>query len=620
MFSNNIKDINTAQEELTMSENLLPENTNEVEVVEANENVTKNALSNEKDFQEYFRICNILINDDKQVKLIIDWLKKNNSYYYSEIVKKLINEFNLGFDPAFKDEQDGNTWPAIIVPTGSCSFVAMSIVENNGKSICRIIGDKTPVNLSSLYGRRPIYIVDGILNAFAVFVSANEITSDEKYEREQCRFLSSPCETVIALLDNDFTGLLEYIDKNIGSVPEYPLMISLNNTEEGYKAAEKLLSELKKRNISAEVCNISGNFQSPYALDRAVSASVDRYMDTLKENISFKHKRIVSSGKSVELMKDYMTAYSAHGSFSNFKEDIKLTRISRAISTGFKSLDDALVGGFYSNLIVIGAVSSLGKTAFVLQLADQIAKNGKDVLFFALEMKPYELMARSLSRETFLWCGDERNPDGIALTTLDILNGLKLDNDDRKAAYDYAEKQYTEYSQHIFIRARYRKEVDDYRNPYRFYPVNTLAGINEAVEYHIKNMKNVPVVIVDYLQLIKAKEMKNVTDKQLVDASITGLKEISTNFDTPVIAVSALNRASYDNKEISFSAFKESGSIEYSCDVLIGLQFKDNSDPNEARKKDPRDIEAVILKQRNGPVGSKIDFAFHSKYNCFEEV
>ena len=70
-------------------------------------------------------------------------------------------------------------------------------------------------------------------------------------------------------------------------------------------------------------------------------------------------------------------------------------------------------------------------------------------------------------------------------------------------------------------------------------------------------------------------------------------------------------------------AFKESGTIEYSSDVLIGLQFEGagerNFDINEAKKKDPRDVELVILKNRNGPMGLKIPYTYYPLFNYFEE-
>ena len=78
------------------------------------------------------------------------------------------------------------------------------------------------------------------------------------------------------------------------------------------------------------------------------------------------------------------------------------------------------------------------------------------------------------------------------------------------------------------------------------------------------------------------------------------------------------------NNAVSMQAFKESGAIEYSSDVLIGLQLKGagkkDFDANEAKKKTPREIELVILKNRNGSTGDRVEFKYYSLFNFFEEV
>jgi len=74
------------------------------------------------------------------------------------------------------------------------------------------------------------------------------------------------------------------------------------------------------------------------------------------------------------------------------------------ISTGFNTLDVALDGGLFEGLYVIGAISSLGKTTLAIQIADYLASQGRDVLYISLEMSRYEIMAKSISRHTLLYC------------------------------------------------------------------------------------------------------------------------------------------------------------------------------------------------------------------------
>ena len=148
-----------------------------------------------------------------------------------------------------------------------------------------------------------------------------------------------------------------------------------------------------------------------------------------------------------------------------------------------------------------------------------------------------------------------------------------------------------------------------------------VTAIRERIARHIDMTGKTPLVIVDYLQII-APYNERATDKQNMDKAVLELKRISRDFKLPVIAVSSLNRMSYGQR-ISMEAFKESGAIEYSSDVLIGLQLRGAGeaafDPTEAKKKNPRQIEAVILKNRNGRVGEKIEFEYYPMFNYFTE-
>lgn len=155
-----------------------------------------------------------------------------------------------------------------------------------------------------------------------------------------------------------------------------------------------------------------------------------------------------------------------------------------------------------------------------------------------------------------------------------------------------------------------------------------------------KEFKNIygesPVIIVDYLQVITPMDLR-MADKQSVDRSIAELKRLSRDLDTPVIAISSVNRQNYLS-HIDFSSFKESGAIEYGADVVIGLQLSaihsilsehGESDKNlsqkrieynKAKAEIPRRIEAVILKNRYGSSTGSHEYLYRPKFNLFEEV
>ena len=150
--------------------------------------------------------------------------------------------------------------------------------------------------------------------------------------------------------------------------------------------------------------------------------------------------------------------------------------------------------------------------------------------------------------------------------------------------------------------------------------------IRQSVNSHIKRTGNKnPVVFIDYLQILKAaKRDKNATDKQIIDHNVTALKQLSRDYDIPVFVISSLNRQNY-NITINMSSFKESGSIEYGADVLMGIQLKGagekDFDVEKAKSLNPRPVEVKVLKYRNGQIVSKgIGLTYYTAFNYFSEI
>ena len=295
------------------------------------------------------------------------------------------------------------------------------------------------------------------------------------------------------------------------------------------------------------------------------------------------------------------------------------------IHTGYAQLDTMLDGGLYNGLYFLGAISSLGKTSFLLQAMDNIAAAGHDVLIFSLEMAKTELMAKSISRWTFKLNQDK------AKTTREILCGTKyadFDIEDRLLIEDAVQK-YRPTAEHLYI----------------FEGVGDIGvnQIKQTVQRHIdKTGHKRPVVFIDYMQILEPIN-EHYSDKQNTDKAVTALKRLSRDLKIPVVAVSSFNRDNYVTP-VNTTSFKESGAIEYSADVLIGLQYDgmdyivfesgkaENKDHRTARvaelladnerkgrRGDPVKVQLKILKNRNGIKGST-NFDFYSRYNIFVDV
>lgn len=294
---------------------------------------------------------------------------------------------------------------------------------------------------------------------------------------------------------------------------------------------------------------------------------------------------------------------SALDCLNDLMERIKNKKQPQAIPTGFSKLDQVLGGGLYAGLYVLGASSSLGKTTFTCQAANQMAAQGKDVLIFSLEMAKDELVAKDLSRISGIIPFCECMPEEDALSTRQVLNA-----DNVSPMLEASFKAYAKLAGRIFIYVGMGDVTAD--------------TIRTKVKQFKSETKRVPVVIVDYLQIIAPFSAQYSTDKQNVDKTVLELKRLSRDQEIPIVVISSLNRQNYKGP-INMSAFKESGSIEYSADVLLGLQMEGTGEKDfdiDAAKQEPiRDVELKVLKNRNGPVGSALYFAYRPQFNLFTE-
>jgi replicative DNA helicase len=300
---------------------------------------------------------------------------------------------------------------------------------------------------------------------------------------------------------------------------------------------------------------------------------------------------------------------------------------SKCISTGFIELDKKLgYGGLQTGrLYALGGMTSLGKTTFALNIADNIAKLGNDVLIFSLEMSKQELVSKIYSRNMNRLNTDMKN--GVSKTATEIMhfdmNRIQTTpwTDESIELLNRAKEMYGRHIKHLMV----FECPDDF-------------GVEKIREdltgfYDLRRMPS--VVIVDYLQILASESGR--TDKQAVDKNISELKRLSRDFNTAIIVISSFNRSAYESGA-DFKSFKESGSIEYSCDVVLGLQLKLSEAERKAIKNDKdldentrkcvddkisssqKVIELCILKNRLYKSRSKVHFAYYSKYDSFEEI
>lgn len=149
----------------------------------------------------------------------------------------------------------------------------------------------------------------------------------------------------------------------------------------------------------------------------------------------------------------------------------------------------------------------------------------------------------------------------------------------------------------------------------------SVADIEKHVKQHKAQCGVAPVVVVDYLQILAATDPR-ATEKQAADYAILTLKRLSAVEDTPVIVVSSLNRQA-GTGAVQLNSFKESGGIEYSADVCLGLSFHGcelPDDINKKRREPVRKLDLTVLKNRAGTCGATVTLEHHARFNYFKSI
>ena len=262
-------------------------------------------------------------------------------------------------------------------------------------------------------------------------------------------------------------------------------------------------------------------------------------------------------------------------------------------ATPFPQLNAALYGGFHPGLVVLGATTGAGKTTYALQLASCFAENGSRVLYISLEMAAVELYTRIVSR---ILATRGRRLDVTALALRQHYTDLKSD------------------SRVIDARAYVRERIAPRLNIVEGIGDFSALQITELAGFYALQDGTPPVVIVDYLQML-ATTNPRLTDKQAIDASIRKLKQLSRDLNALVIAISSYNRDAYEGIP-SLKALKESGAIEYTADLVLALDTK--QDGSEQSNAETRDITLHCLKHRDGRRFT-LDYTYTPAVNRFEE-
>jgi replicative DNA helicase len=258
------------------------------------------------------------------------------------------------------------------------------------------------------------------------------------------------------------------------------------------------------------------------------------------------------------------------------------------VPTGYADFDKMTAGLQRSDLIIVGARPSVGKTAFCLNVAQNTAMHyNVPVLIFSLEMSKQSLIERVLSSEA-------------------RIDSSKL----RSGFFDQSEwMTLTRAAGRIAEAPIY---IDDVAAP-TVLEIRAKARRFRADKSIFSDPDQMGLIIVDYLQLMRSHRRMNSREQEVAEVS-RGLKALAKELGLPVIALSQLRRAVEDRKEQrpQLSDLRESGAIEQDADVIA---FIHRSEEHRAKGT----AELIVGKHRNGPIGT-VDLVFLDKYTRFESM
>lgn len=528
--------------------------------------------------------------------------------YHRGLSLDTLNRFKIGYVESWKHPKapQAPASPRLIIPTSKHSYLARDtraeLTEDQKRYSKSKVGKVRIFNSKSLAAAtQPIFIVEGEIDAMSIIEVGGEAIG-------------------LGSLGN-VSRLLTMLEQ---SRPLQPVIICLDN-DDNQKAQENVAKALGKLKEGLKRLNIpfsEEDIAKPYKdANEALQADRAAFIAAVEKAI---HNAAATEEERREEARAELEREAVSYWLPNFIKNIEESKTAAYIPTGFLAVDEVLDGGLYAGLYIVGAISSLGKTTFCLQIADQIAQAGNDVLVFSLEMARNELIAKSVSRLTLIQDIEQNGTTKNAKTTRGILTGsrYKYYKEAEQRLIQSAITRYSEYGTHIYI-------TEGIGNV-------GVEEVREKVKKHIEITGKAPVVLIDYLQILAPADIR-ATDKQNTDKAVLELKRLSRDYSIPVIGISSFNRDNY-TAPVNLASFKESGAIEYSSDVLIGLQYEgmdyQEGESDGTRQKRlrglmkqviedgkagrPQKIQVKILKNRNGSKGeAPIDF--YPMFNYFTD-
>lgn len=405
---------------------------------------------------------------------------------------------------------------------------------------------------------------------------------DEEIEKAMLYYLifeNYECE----LIDADFTTRLnKKIFKSIQSLKQAKEEITMLTVK------NKLTDE---KNILSYLATLSENIYSTTAesvYKKLIQLTKKRQMQTLlnesvtkikdAENIDIDIEKVIKELNKIEdrEVKEESLKEQIIDTLDMIEKNMK-NKNDYSLYTGMLDLDQLTCGLHNEELTIIGARPGMGKTTFALQIADYIAKKKIPVMFISLEMSEEQIITKLIAKETRI------NSTKMRLGTLTDQEAVKV----YEAGAELEEKS-------LYITSNLR----------------TIQQI-EVEARKMKNKKNIGLIIIDYIQLIKSSQKFNLREQEVADITRT-LKLLTLELKIPIIGLCQLNRNA-TRQEPMLSDLRESGAIEQDADNVIFIYQEEETDAAAPV------VTIKLAKQRAGSTG-KVNMIFRKVYSEFVNI
>ena len=443
-------------------------------------------------------------------------------------------------------------------------------------------------------------------NGAVVPAVQNILSADDFYHPENKILFNHIVNQYSQLARTDFLALVQQLKtsgdlQKIGAEAVFALPQWANTTaySEYYSRIIKDIAD--KRRLNDITANILADTRAGLkSVEEIISESTDAF-----------NKIQSAYDNDADLFGDDIQSFFTN----NFQDYIEENQKYADRKTGFFNLD-AQIYNFKPGTYILGGVPAVGKTTFALQLLYQMAQNGETCIYCSYEMEKGFLFSKLLAMETarietenFI----KHEVNGFfdisrALTAAQISQKRFFGHED---AYRAALKKFLDKKTTLYIKEYNTPDID-----------KLIADLEKICA----KLDKPPIVCIDYLQLF-ASYADNT--KTALDSVLNKLTTFRRNTNTTFIIISSVNRSNY-HYSISLESFKETGAIEYSADVIWGLQlfiidqFKDGAgiqklraENREAFKQTPREIQLKCLKNRFGALFD-IYFKYYPQIDYFE--